>query len=164
MLSGKADLFIGKASLSLKSVILGKRTVSTLPLETQAGHEGALLTVTTWVPDEDGVDPPTYPDVPTAFAALQGKRFDFGVLVARAEGIPEPYTDRVLCRYYFKKKENKPICTVELAGSNPAWDFRKRYAFPDFAKDLCDWLSGEDVLTFEVLGYKKKEEHTAEAE
>jgi len=145
-------------------VILGRNTLSTLPLETQAGQEGALLRICTWVPNTDeGLEPPTYPDVETAFAALSGKRFDFCILVSAAESIPEPYTDRVVCRYFFKKKENKPVSTIEVSGTNPSWEFSKRYAFPGFAKDLCDWLAGPDVLTFEVLGYKKKEV-AAEAE
>eukprot|EP00667_Euglena_gracilis_P007164 EG_transcript_7234 len=140
VLGAKADLFIGRATLSLKNVVLGKHSILTLPLETQEGQEGALLNVSTWVPKVDDQEPPQYPDVSSALNALSGRRFDFCVLVSAAENIPEPYTGRVVCRYYFKKKENKPVSTVEASGSNPRWDFNKRYAFPDFAKDLCDWL------------------------
>lgn len=157
-LSAKADMFIGRATLSLKNVVLGKSLMSTLPLMTQAGQEGALLSVNTWVPktDEDA-EPPTFADAGSALPVLSGKRFDFCVTVLAAEHIPEPYTNRVVCRYYFKKKENKPVSTVEMSGSRPQWDFRKRYAFPTFDKELCDWLVSDDVLTFEVLGYKKSE-------
>lgn len=153
----KPELFIGRATLSLRSVILGKHSVCTLPLETQPGHEGALLSITTWVPSEDGVEPRKFPDTEAAFGALSGKRFDFCVLVSGAENIPEPFTDRVVCRYCFKKKENKPLTTVELKGTNPRWDFSKRYAFPDLDREMFNWLASEDVLSFEVFGYKKKE-------
>jgi len=92
----------GQGPLTLKNVILGRNTLSTLPLETQAGQEGALLRICTWVPNTDeGLEPPTYPDVETAFAALSGKRFDLCILVSDAESIPEPYSERVVCRYFF---------------------------------------------------------------
>jgi len=162
--AAKADLFIGRATLSLKSVILGKHTINTLPLETQAGQEGALLSVVTWAPkDEDSPEVPQFSDVAAAFSALSGKRFDFCINVTAAESIPEPYTDKVVCKYYFKKKENKPLSTIEASGTNPQWDFTKRYAFPGFDKSLCDWLAAPDVLTFEVRGYKKKDEASAES-
>lgn len=38
VLQPKADLFIGRATLSLKNVVLGKHSILTLPLETQEGQ------------------------------------------------------------------------------------------------------------------------------
>eukprot|EP00668_Euglena_longa_P019852 GGOE01024666.1.p1 GENE.GGOE01024666.1~~GGOE01024666.1.p1 ORF type:complete len:627 (-),score=113.62 GGOE01024666.1:557-2338(-) len=147
--------FIGRAKLSLKNCVLGMPQYNTLPLVVQnPAHDGASLIVNTWpVSDSEG-SINEYADLNTAIKALSGKRFDFCVHVISAEGIPDDFTSKIFCRYVFAKKEEKPLTTEQKNGTTePQWDYKKRFAWSEFTPDLGQYLSSDNVLTFEVIGY-----------
>jgi len=152
-----ADVFIGRCRMTLRNLVLGTMSTMTIPLLTQPeGVEGATVTLSSWVPNADDCSAPiVYPDVQAAYRALRGKRFDFCICVIAAENIPEPFTARVFCRYCFKRKENKINQTIDVEGtSNPRWEFRKRFAFPEFDETLGEHFCSPDSLIVEVIGYR----------
>ena len=151
--AGAGSFFIGRAKLSLKNCVLQQSSYNTLPLAvTNPDWDGASLIINSW-PVVEGGEPEEYEDLDDAIKALAGKRFDFCVHVISAEGIPEEFSKRVFCRYVFAKKEQKPLQTEDMMDTtDPKWDYKKRFAWSEFTKDLGEYLSG-NVLTFEVIGH-----------
>ena len=146
--------FIGRAKLSLRNCVLGLTEYNTLPLVVQdPEHDGAVLTINTWqVTGNDA--PEEFSDLPTAIKALTGKHIEICVHVISAEGIPEKFPNKVFCRYVFQNKEGELFRTEEISGStDPKWDYKKRFAWSEFAPDFGEYLAKDNVLTFEVIGF-----------
>lgn len=142
-------MYIGRAHLSLKNIIQLNSNYVTLPLITdQEDCDGAMLMVSTYPlrkhkdPGEDLVD----------VKDLLGKRIDLIVHVIGAKNIPEQYNNTVYCKYVFKHAEKDVYQTQEMFGSNPEFDYKKRFAFGSLTQQLADYLASANVLTFEVLG------------
>jgi hypothetical protein len=149
-----ARKLIGRTKMSLRNCVLGTPEYTTLPLEVEdAAYTGAAILVNTFPTLENDGAVTEYATLPTAVKALSGKRFDLIVHVISAEGIPKGLTMEVYCQYEFKDSSRGPISTEARSGSTePAWGYKKRFVWPEFAPDLADYLAADDVLTFEVFG------------
>ena len=78
---------------------------------------------------------------------------DFVVDVIQAKGIPKPFSGSVHCKYIFKWGEKEFYKSSEIKGStDPMFNYKKRYAFPQLTDQLYGWFKSEDVLTFQVIG------------
>eukprot|EP01059_Diplonema_ambulator_P030299 TRINITY_DN5139_c0_g1_i3.p1 TRINITY_DN5139_c0_g1~~TRINITY_DN5139_c0_g1_i3.p1 ORF type:complete len:881 (+),score=354.66 TRINITY_DN5139_c0_g1_i3:63-2705(+) len=142
---GTRQMFVGRASISLRFLVQGNSPTKyfTLPLECDASIklDGAppQLLVSIYQLDKKGK-----PD---------DGRIDFVVHVLQAKGIPKAYSHAVHCKYVFKWGEKDFYKSNEVKMStDPEFDYKKRYAFPQLTEQLYGWFTSENVMTFEVIG------------
>eukprot|EP01064_Diplonema_japonicum_P011909 TRINITY_DN1936_c5_g1_i1.p1 TRINITY_DN1936_c5_g1~~TRINITY_DN1936_c5_g1_i1.p1 ORF type:complete len:888 (+),score=280.09 TRINITY_DN1936_c5_g1_i1:57-2720(+) len=145
-MGGTRQVFIGRASISLRFLVQGNSPTKyfTLPLEYDSGIR---------------VDSGAPPQLLVSIYQLDKKgkpddgRMDFVVHVLQAKGIPKAYCNAVHCKYVFKWGEKDYYKSNEVKMStDPEFDYKKRYAFPQLTEQLYGWFTSENVMTFEVIG------------
>eukprot|EP01060_Flectonema_neradi_P040894 TRINITY_DN9489_c0_g2_i2.p1 TRINITY_DN9489_c0_g2~~TRINITY_DN9489_c0_g2_i2.p1 ORF type:complete len:888 (+),score=216.88 TRINITY_DN9489_c0_g2_i2:271-2664(+) len=146
---GSGSMFVGRASISLKFLVSGNSPSKyhTLPLECDAAIQ---------------IDPMCPPQLIVHIYNYEAKkgqpkpddgRMDFVVDVIQAKGIPKQFSASVHCKYIFKWGEKEFYKSPEVKGStDPMFNYKKRYAFPQLTDQLYGWFKSEDVLTFQVIG------------
>eukprot|EP00992_Anisonema_acinus_P013494 TRINITY_DN8770_c0_g1_i1.p1 TRINITY_DN8770_c0_g1~~TRINITY_DN8770_c0_g1_i1.p1 ORF type:complete len:575 (+),score=209.95 TRINITY_DN8770_c0_g1_i1:216-1940(+) len=158
---GQANMYIGRAQLSLKNIIQLASNYVTLPLiSDNPDGDGATLTISTY-PLKKHREQQTEEGEEVTLESLLGKRIDLIVHVIGARGIPAAFSSVVYCTYVFKHAEKDVYQTDELQGSAPEFDFKKRYAFGSLTQQLADYLASPNVLTFQVFGERAPRERTA---
>eukprot|EP00668_Euglena_longa_P029318 GGOE01036664.1.p1 GENE.GGOE01036664.1~~GGOE01036664.1.p1 ORF type:complete len:672 (-),score=199.84 GGOE01036664.1:138-2111(-) len=142
-------MYIGRAHLHLKNILRLTSNYVTLPLITdRADCDGAVLMVTTYplkkmqAAADDAVE----------LKDLMGKPIELIVHVIGVKNIPAAYSQVVYCKYVFRHAEKDVYQTQQLSGQSAEFDFKKRFAFGCLTEQLADYLSRDNVLTFEVLG------------
>jgi hypothetical protein len=154
------QMYIGRAKVSLKSVIEQTSNYLTLPLVSDmvvdtTGSQPQLI-VNIYPVDAKGCSTLDSARNRSGPKELLGHRVDFVVHIICAKGIPKAFSDCVYCKYVYKWAEKDSYKTNDIKDSvDPEFDFKKRFAFSKMNQGLVDYFMSDNVITFEVIGEAK---------
>eukprot|EP01061_Rhynchopus_euleeides_P003360 TRINITY_DN12621_c0_g1_i1.p1 TRINITY_DN12621_c0_g1~~TRINITY_DN12621_c0_g1_i1.p1 ORF type:complete len:669 (+),score=241.09 TRINITY_DN12621_c0_g1_i1:224-2008(+) len=149
----KSKTYIGRAKVSLKNIIEQSSQFFNLPLTNESGvtsGDDAFLKVKIYPVDAKGT--PVTSNPVNSEKGLLGQRVDFVVHIISAANIPLDFSNTVYCKYVYKWAEKDAYKTNDANGTDPMFDFRKRFAFSKMNVGLVEYFRSDNVITFEVIG------------
>eukprot|EP01060_Flectonema_neradi_P013487 TRINITY_DN20262_c0_g1_i2.p1 TRINITY_DN20262_c0_g1~~TRINITY_DN20262_c0_g1_i2.p1 ORF type:complete len:643 (+),score=132.67 TRINITY_DN20262_c0_g1_i2:38-1966(+) len=147
------NMYIGRAKVSLRNIIEQNSAFFNLPLTNESGvrvTSKATLMVKIYPVDAKGAVVTQSPA--KSERGLLGQRVDFVVHIISAMNIPKEFSNNVFCEFVYKWAEKDSYKTADASGTNPKFDFRKRFAFSKMNVGLVEYFRSDNVITFMIIG------------